>query len=155
VHFSETDPLFIAHESRWNQEKQVKEKQMRYIPERILTLLFLCGIIVFEQRGVTCVKETNPDENPGKAEVFGFNTEIPVQGMIYHVQTESSDDQGNPTISTLIYHRGFLIQKISSAYSDIFADADMQDRLKERVRKQHFEAVERVKRGEYLGRSSP
>jgi thioredoxin reductase len=87
-----------------------------------------------------------------ESEVFGFNTEISVEGMIFHVQTESSDDVKSPTINTLIYHKGFLMKKISTSYSDLFAAGDMTDQLKERVKRQHFAAVDRVKNGEFLAR---
>jgi uncharacterized UPF0160 family protein len=87
-----------------------------------------------------------------ESEVFGFNTEISVEGMIFHVQTESSDDVKNPTINTLIYHKGFLMKKISTSYTDLFTSQDMTDRLKDRVKQQHFDAVDRVKNGEFLAR---
>ena len=87
-------------------------------------------------------------------EVFGYNTEIYVRGMTFHVQTESSDNAKNPSINTLIYHKGFLMKKIVRSCSDLLDGENREEKLKERVREQHFEFVGRVKRGEFPARGA-
>jgi len=68
--------------------------------------------------------------------ITGFNTDIEVQGVTYHVQTE---DKGvaTPLILSLVYDRGTILASKRSPYDDLLADAFDETALAERLQKQH------------------
>ncbi len=68
--------------------------------------------------------------------ITGFNTDIEVQGVTYHVQTE---DKGvaTPLILSLVYDRGTILASKRSPYDDLLAEAFYETALAERLQKQH------------------
>ena len=68
--------------------------------------------------------------------ITGFNTDIEVQGVTYHIQTE---DKGvdTPLILSLVYDRGTILASKRSPYDDLLADAFDEKALAERLQKQH------------------
>ena len=53
--------------------------------------------------------------------ITGFNTDIEVQGVTYHIQTE---DKGvdTPLILSLVYDRGTILASKRSPYDDLLAE---------------------------------
>ena len=68
--------------------------------------------------------------------ITGFNTDIEVQGVTYHVQTE---DKGvdTPLILSLVYDRGTILASKRSPYDDLLTDTFDEKALVERLQKQH------------------
>jgi len=68
--------------------------------------------------------------------ITGFNTDIEVQGVTYHIQTE---DKGvdTPLILSLVYDRGTILASKRSPYDDLLAEAFDETALAERLQKQH------------------
>ncbi len=69
--------------------------------------------------------------------IFGFNTDIKVENLVFHVQTE---DRGkvNPTIDTTIYYGGRVIAKRATSYKEYFESPEFDaGELKRRVEAQH------------------
>ncbi|MFC2171508.1 hypothetical protein ACFLU6_02620 [Acidobacteriota bacterium] len=84
-----------------------------------------------------------------KIELLGFNSDILLKGKTFHVQTEIFAVPRPSTIRTSVYHRGYLIKKISFDCSDLMNAPDAEERLKEKVKKQHFQAVSALKDGAF------
>lgn len=68
--------------------------------------------------------------------ITGFNTDIEYAGTVYHVQTE---DKGlnNPLILSLVYIGGTIIASKRTSYADLVADGFDENRLCERLQRQH------------------
>jgi hypothetical protein len=67
----------------------------------------------------------------------GYNTDVPFEGVTYHVQTE---DKGlkNPIILSLIYQGGTILGAKRTAYNDLIADGKVDEsRLAKAIEKQH------------------
>ncbi len=78
---------------------------------------------------------------------LGFNSDVPVGDDVFHVQTEN---YGGPqyTIVTLVYHRGRILHRRNSNYSDLIAAAGLsEESLNSRVEDQHRSVVEEIRRG--------
>jgi len=79
--------------------------------------------------------------------VFGFNSNVPVGKVIYHVQTE---DRGpnNPVIDTTIYVGGRVLAKRTTSYRDFLASPDFSDsELQALLERQHQQLIEEVRTG--------
>ena len=78
--------------------------------------------------------------------VMGFNTDIKLEGVVYHVQTEPRKDAG---IDTTVYMRGAVIHKLKSSYQDLLDSPDFSDeKLKHRLEDQHRLIIARIRGGE-------
>lgn len=78
---------------------------------------------------------------------LGFNSDVPVGSDVFHVQTEN---YGEPqyTIVTLVYHRGRILHRRNSNYSDLIAAAGLsEESVDGRVEEQHRSVIEEVRRG--------
>ncbi len=86
----------------------------------------------------------------GAQEVFGHNTDVSYRGRTFHVQTENLGVAEHPTINTLVYHEGSLLNKVTSSYADLGDSVDQSylDKLKERVKQQHLKVLGGIKKGE-------
>lgn len=80
--------------------------------------------------------------------IFGYNTDIKVEDLVFHVQTE---DRGkdNPTIDTTIYYKGRVLAKRAVSYRDFFESEDFDpEDLKELVERHHKRWVTAVEKSE-------
>ena len=80
--------------------------------------------------------------------IFGYNTDIKVEDIVFHVQTE---DRGkdNPTIDTTIYYKGRVLAKRAVSYRDFFESKDFDpEDLKELVERHHKRWVTAVEGSE-------
>ena len=68
--------------------------------------------------------------------ITGFNTDIPHEGVTYHVQTE---DKGldTPLILSLVYVGGAIIAAKRTPYQDLVAGGFDESVLAERLQRQH------------------
>jgi hypothetical protein len=68
--------------------------------------------------------------------ITGFNTDVEHDGVVYHVQTE---DKGlkSPLILSLVYVGGTILASKRTPYDDLIADGFDEDKLAERLQRQH------------------
>lgn len=79
--------------------------------------------------------------------LFGHNTNVTLDGTIFHVQTE---DRGvnSATIDTTVHCRGRVLHRRTNKYHDLLPlDAEKEKTLKTRLDEQHFGVVEELKTG--------
>jgi hypothetical protein len=79
--------------------------------------------------------------------LFGHNTNVTLDGTVFHVQTE---DRGvnSATIDTTVHCRGRVLHRRTNKYHDLLPlDAEKEKTLKARIDGQHFGIVEELKTG--------
>src|SRR5580704_6430507 len=79
--------------------------------------------------------------------VFGHNTNVTVDGTVFHVQTE---DRGvrSAVLDTTVHCRGRVLHRRTSKYHDLLPlDADREQALKIRLDDQHYTIVEELRTG--------
>ena len=77
----------------------------------------------------------------------GFNSDVNAGREVCHVQTE---DHGQPEclIETLVYHRGRILHRRTSNYSDLVAAPEFSEgALRERVENQHRGVIDAIRDG--------
>ncbi|MFQ5696503.1 MAG: hypothetical protein ACE5HB_10980 [Terriglobia bacterium] len=79
--------------------------------------------------------------------VFGFNTDVKVGKLLFHVQTEDRG-AGNPVLDTTIYVKGRVLAKRGTPYQDFLASPDFNEaELHAMLEKQHKEIIDEVRTG--------
>jgi hypothetical protein len=80
--------------------------------------------------------------------IGGFNTNLPYDGEVYHIQTE---DKGlnNPKIITCIYLKGKIIASKETDYKDIVSCSDCKQRVSRLMARQHIKMMKYLIEGEY------
>ena len=78
--------------------------------------------------------------------ITGFNTDIPYEGVTYHVQTE---DKGldTPLILSLVYVGGAIIASKRTPYADLISKGFDENVLTERLQRQHKLICAAIKSG--------
>jgi hypothetical protein len=78
--------------------------------------------------------------------ITGFNTDIPYEGVTYHVQTE---DKGldTPLILSLVYVGGHIIASKRTPYADLISKGFDEGVLTERLQRQHKLICAAIKQG--------
>jgi hypothetical protein len=79
--------------------------------------------------------------------LFGYNTNVTVDGTVFHVQTE---DRGvaSAVLDTTVHCRGRVLHRRTSKYHDLLPlDADREQALKIRLDDQHYTVVEELRTG--------
>ena len=79
--------------------------------------------------------------------LFGHNTNVTLDGTVFHVQTE---DRGvnSATIDTTVHCRGRVLHRRTNKYHDLLPlDAEKEKTLKTRIDEQHFGIVDELKSG--------
>jgi hypothetical protein len=78
--------------------------------------------------------------------ITGFNTDIPYEGVTYHVQTE---DKGldTPLILSLVYVGGHIIASKRTPYADLIGKGFDEQVLTERLQRQHKLICAAIKQG--------
>jgi len=81
-----------------------------------------------------------------RAVITGFNTDIPFEGVTYHVQTE---DKGldTPLILSLVYVGGAIIASKRTPYEDLIGSGFDEKVLTERLQRQHKLICAAIKAG--------
>ncbi len=79
--------------------------------------------------------------------LFGHNTNVTVEGVIIHVQTE---DRGanRAVLDTTVHYRGRVLHRRTSKYDDLLPlDPDREQALKIRLDDQHATVIEELRSG--------
>ncbi len=79
--------------------------------------------------------------------ITGFNTDVKVRGLTYHVQTE---DKGttNPLIETLVYRGGEILASRRLPYGDLVKDRD-EPTITKLMEDQHKGMILEIKRHKF------
>lgn len=78
--------------------------------------------------------------------VTGFNTDIKVEDVVYHIQTEPRKDAG---IETAVYIRGAVIHSLRTSYQDLLNSPDYsEEKLRRVLEDQHRQVIARIRGGE-------
>jgi regulator of protease activity HflC (stomatin/prohibitin superfamily) len=78
--------------------------------------------------------------------VMGFNTDIKIDGITYHVETEPRKDAG---IETTVYRQGTVIHKAQNSYRDLLElTGSSEEAVQRRVEDQHRSVIGRLRAGE-------
>lgn len=79
--------------------------------------------------------------------ISGFNTEIKIDGIVYHVQTE---DKGvnNPVIESLVYQGGAILASRRASYKDHLDKDDLRKIVAKMMESQHKEVLLQIKNNE-------
>ncbi len=81
---------------------------------------------------------------------FGFNSNVRVGSVLYHVQTE---DRGpaHPFLDSVVYEAGRVVHKRSSSYQDLLNATppgdELPQRLNERIAQQHRDVISSLEAG--------
>jgi len=78
--------------------------------------------------------------------ITGFNTDVPHEGLVYHVQTEDrrSDD---PSFESLVYVGGSIVAKKLTPYSDKLSEGASEETIASLLKRQHQVIVAAIKAG--------
>ncbi len=77
--------------------------------------------------------------------VTGFNTDIRLNNLVYHVQTETRKDAG---IETAVYIGGAVVHSLKTSYRDQASAPDFsEDKLKRLLEKQHRQVIAKIRGG--------
>ncbi len=76
--------------------------------------------------------------------VFGFNTDVKHDGVVYHVQTETRKDG---RFETVVYRRGEIIHKVTSP-SRQHNDPSTDEEVRKVLEEQHRQVIDRIRSGE-------
>lgn len=97
-----------------------------------------------------CCPDPSPTRSrrfrPRRPVITGFNTDIPFEGVTYHVQTE---DKGldTPLILSLVYVGGAIIASKRTPYEDLLSKGFDEKVLTERLQRQHKLICAAIKAG--------
>ena len=78
--------------------------------------------------------------------ITGFNTDVPYEGHVYHVQTEDGGS-GNPFLESLIYVGGTIVAKKLTPYSEQLDEGAGKDAIASLLRRQHQIIIAAIKAG--------
>ncbi|HEX9759333.1 MAG TPA: hypothetical protein VGA40_00360 [Candidatus Acidoferrales bacterium] len=79
--------------------------------------------------------------------IFGFNTDVKVGPVVYHVQTEDRG-AGNPVIDTTIYCKGHILHRRVNSYKDLLGTPEFNDAsLRQRLEEQHRAIIDELRSG--------
>jgi hypothetical protein len=78
---------------------------------------------------------------------FGFNTDVKVAGVVYHVQTEDRGES-NPVIDTTVYCKGRIVHRRATSYKDELDQLrSAPERLHQKLEAQHRAILEELRGG--------
>src|SRR5215213_6318418 len=78
--------------------------------------------------------------------ITGFNTDVPYDGRVYHVQTEDRG-QDNPVLESLVYIGGTIIAKKSTPYRDQLSEGASEVMIASLLKRQHQVIIAAIKAG--------
>ncbi|MCK5057368.1 MAG: hypothetical protein KAT34_11970 [Candidatus Aminicenantes bacterium] len=81
--------------------------------------------------------------------IVGFNTDIKYKNETFHVQTEDKGKK-NPTVETLVYHRGEILLSRRVSYAHLMEKADLTDRIKAMMTNSHDQVISDLKGGKFI-----
>lgn len=78
--------------------------------------------------------------------ITGFNTDVPHEGRIYHVQTEDRGE-GNPVLESLVYVGGTIIAKKQTPYAEQLTEGATEEVIASLLKKQHQVIIAAIRAG--------
>lgn len=78
--------------------------------------------------------------------ITGFNTDVPHEGRVYHVQTEDRR-AGDPMFESLVYVGGSIVAKKLTPYSDKLSEGATEETLASLLKRQHQVIIAAIKAG--------
>jgi hypothetical protein len=78
--------------------------------------------------------------------ITGFNTDVPHDGRIYHVQTEDRGRE-NPVLESLVYIGGTIVAKKSTPYSEQLSGGATEEAIASLLKRQHQVIIAAIKAG--------
>jgi hypothetical protein len=79
--------------------------------------------------------------------ITGFNTDVPHQDRIYHVQTEDRGTKDNPVLESLVYIGGTIIAKKLTPYADKVTQGANEELIASLLKRQHQVIIAAIKAG--------
>jgi hypothetical protein len=79
--------------------------------------------------------------------ITGFNTDVPHQDRIYHVQTEDRGTKDNPVLESLVYIGGTIIAKKLTPYADKVTQGANEALIASLLKRQHQVIIAAIKAG--------
>ncbi|MBI3652778.1 MAG: hypothetical protein HY231_17280 [Acidobacteria bacterium] len=79
--------------------------------------------------------------------ITGFNTDVPHQDRVYHVQTEDRGTKDNPVLESLVYIGGTIIAKKLTPYADKLSQGANEAAIATLLKKQHQVIIAAIKAG--------
>ncbi|HEV8383838.1 MAG TPA: hypothetical protein VGQ11_03125 [Candidatus Acidoferrales bacterium] len=87
--------------------------------------------------------------------IFGFNTDLRVGNVVYHVQTEDRGD-ANPVIDTTIYSKGRILHRRVTSYKEFRQTPEFNPAsLRQRLEEQHRAIIDELRSGALVFEASP
>ncbi|HXV64927.1 MAG TPA: hypothetical protein VEK15_29790 [Vicinamibacteria bacterium] len=80
--------------------------------------------------------------------ITGFNTDVPYNGEVYHVQTEDKG-KDNPMVESLIYKGGEILGAKRTAYSLFLQNGYDEGKIIKVMEDQHRGIIRDIKAGRY------
>lgn len=80
---------------------------------------------------------------------IGFNTDIKYRDEVFHIQTEDKG-KSNPTIETLVYHKGEILLSRRISYAHLLGKPDPKKKIKTMMKNQHDQVIAELKEGKFL-----
>src|ERR1700742_1208219 len=78
--------------------------------------------------------------------ITGFNTDVPHEGQVYHVQTEDGG-HGHPVLESLIYIGGTIVAKKMTPYADKLTQGADEQMIAGLLKRQHQVIIAAIKSG--------
>ena len=78
--------------------------------------------------------------------ITGFNTDVPYEGHVYHVQTEDGG-RDNPSFQSLVYIGGTIVAKKLTPYPEPVNDESRPEKLALLLKRQHQVIIAAIKAG--------
>jgi hypothetical protein len=79
--------------------------------------------------------------------ITGFNTDVPHQDQIYHVQTEDRGTKDNPVLESLVYIGGTIVAKKLTPYADKITQGANEAMIASLLKRQHQIIIAAIKAG--------
>ena len=80
--------------------------------------------------------------------ITGFNTDVPYNGQVFHVQTEDKG-KDNPMVESLIYKGGEILGARRTAYSKFLPNGYNEKTVIKFMENQHRGIIEEIKHGKF------
>ena len=80
--------------------------------------------------------------------ITGFNTDVPYNGQVFHVQTEDKG-KDNPMVESLIYKGGEILGARRTAYSKFLHNGYAEKTVIKFMEDQHRRLIEEIKQGAF------
>ena len=82
--------------------------------------------------------------------VKGFNSDILIQGQVFHIQSEDWGAE-KKFLMTTVFKNGAVIKRLKLDYAEVLAHAHFLDReeaLLNALKRQHYQVLDQLSRGD-------